>query len=175
MVDFEYINGEEFYDTLRRVIEYSIRTRHQEKIRWYCRILIGSALLDNINERQSAEDFLVFLSELTTTDLRVGKEIYEQQKAMPEKFDVNSTNSNELQSILSIGWSGIPEKLGLSEMDFNISLIKLARAGLIKEIVGTYTGYAGDVYRITPAFKRLMKLVQYVNEPTFNYKISSPP
>lgn len=167
-----YINSEEFYDTIRRVIEYSIRTRDQEKIRWYCRILIGSALLDNIKERHSAEDFLIFLSELKETDLLIGKEIYEQQKDMPEKFDIDS-DKTELKFIVERKWHEIKTKFGLSEVDFNISLIKLSRAGLIKEIVGMYAGYTGWLYLITPAFKRLMKLIQYANEPTFSYKLNS--
>ena len=68
-------------------------------------------------------------------------------------------------------WHEIKDKLGLDEVNFNISLIKLSRVGLIKEIVGPYVGYAGWLYLITPAFIRLMKLIKYANEPTFNYKI----
>jgi hypothetical protein len=174
MVDFSYIEGEEFHDNMRRLFEYSIRTRHEEKIRWYCRILIGSALLENVKERGSAEDFLIFLSELTTTDILVGKEIYERQKNVSERygFDISSKDNTELKYVVEEGkWHEIKDKLGLDEVNFNISLIKLSRVGLIKEIVGPYVGYAGWLYLITPAFIRLMKLIKYANEPTFNYKI----
>jgi hypothetical protein len=129
MVDFSYIKGEEFHDNMRRLIEYSIRTRHEEKIRWYCRILIGSALLENVNERRSAEDILIFLSELTTTDILVGKEIYEIQKDVPDI----SSKDNRNQIVDEAKRHRIKDKLGLNEVDFRISLIKLSRVGLIRD------------------------------------------
>ena len=136
--------------------------------------MIGSALLENVKERGSAEDFLIFLSELTTTDILVGKEIYERQKNVSERygFDISSKDNTELKYVVEEGkWHEIKDKLGLDEVNFNISLIKLSRVGLIKEIVGPYVGYAGWLYLITPAFIQLMKLIKNANEPTFNYKI----
>jgi hypothetical protein len=59
----------------------------------------------------------------------------------------------------------------MNETDFKISLYKLSRAGLIKEIVGTYVSYTGGHYLITPAFKRLMNFIKYSKEPIFNYKV----
>jgi hypothetical protein len=171
MVDMSYIKGEEFHDNMKTLIENSIRTRDKEKIRWYCRILIGSALVDNANERRSAGDFLIFLKELTITDILVGKEIYEHQKNLP-KSDISSNENTELKNVVEKGkWHDIRNNLGLTEEDFNISLLKLAQAGLIKEVIGSYMDYTGWHYQITPAFKRLMKLIQYANEPIFNYKI----
>jgi hypothetical protein len=172
MVDLSYIKGEEFHDNMKRLVEYSIRTREKEKIRLFCRILIGSALVDNVNERRSAEDFLRFVEELTTTDVLVGKEIYEYQKNLPESFDIESNDNTELKNVIEKGnWHEIKKKLGLPEADFNISLIKLTRAGLVKEIVGPYVNYTGWHYLVTPAYRRLMKLIQYANEPIFNHKI----
>jgi hypothetical protein len=46
---------------------------------------------------------------------------------------------------------------------------KLESAGLIKEIVGMYHGYTGGL--ITPTFKIFMKLIQYANESTFNFRL----
>jgi hypothetical protein len=90
MVDVSYMKSEEFHDNMVTLFENSIRTRDKEKIRWYCRILIGSALVDNANERRSAGDFLIFLKELTTTDILVGKEIYQLQKNMSVDLDPKS-------------------------------------------------------------------------------------
>jgi hypothetical protein len=59
----------------------------------------------------------------------------------------------------------------MDETDFRISLYKLSRVGLIKEIVGSYADYAGGYYLITPAFKRLMEFIKYSKEPVFYYKI----
>jgi hypothetical protein len=55
---------------------------------------------------------------------------------MPEKFDVESDENTELKFIVNNGWHNIRNICGLVEADLNISLYKLLRAGLIKEIVG---------------------------------------
>jgi hypothetical protein len=85
MIDKPFLTTEEFYDILRKTIESCLRTRHNNKIRLYCKILAGSVIVDNRTERNSVQDFLSFISELSPTDLKVGMEIYKQQKNMPEK------------------------------------------------------------------------------------------
>jgi len=67
-------------------MENCLKTRYEEKIRLYCKILAGSVSLDNINERSSAEDY-----DLTPGDLRVALEIYRQQEDMPAQFDGENT------------------------------------------------------------------------------------
>jgi hypothetical protein len=136
MIDKPFLTTEEFYDILRKTIESCLRTRHNNKIRLYCKILAGSVIVDNRTERNSVQDFLSFISELSPTDLKVGMEIYKQQKNMPEKFDVESDENTELKFIVNNGWHNIRNICGLVEADLNISLYKLLRAGLIKEIVG---------------------------------------
>ena len=61
----------------------------------------------------------------------------------------------------------------LNEIDFGIALGKLARTGLIKEIVGMYMGYKGGLYLITPTFKKLMNFIKLgTYTPLFNYHAS---
>jgi hypothetical protein len=136
MIDKPFLTTEEFYDILRKTIESCLRTRHNNKIRLYCKILAGSVIVYNRTERNSVQDFLSFISELSPTDLKVGMEIYKQQKNMPEKFDVESDENTELKFIVNNGWHNIRNICDLVEADLNISLYKFLRAGLIKEIVG---------------------------------------
>lgn len=169
-IDKTFLDGEEFYDLALRVFRYSLRTRHSKKITLYCKILAGSVLLDNRNERHSAEDFLGFVSELSLIDIRVAAEIYKQQSHMPKEFD--HEENTQLNFVVNGGWHNIRQICKLDEIDFEIALGKLSRAGLIKEIVGMYIEYKGGLYLITPAFKRLMKFIRAnVNEPLFNYEI----
>jgi hypothetical protein len=172
-VDKSFLDTEEFYDLIMRTLESCIKTRHNDKIRLYCKILIGAVLIDNRDQRHSAEDFLALIAELSLMDLQVGMDIYKRQKNMPEKFNLESRENNELEFTVRTGWHNICSSLEMNETDFKIALYKLSRAGLIKEIVGTYVGYTGGHYIITPAFKILMDLIKYSNEPTFNYKIAS--
>jgi len=169
-VDKSFLATEEFYDVMRSTLDACLRTRHDEKIKLYCKVLAGSVVVDNTDERHSAEDFISFISELSLTDIVVASEIYEKQKNVPEKFDMESDENTELKFVVNSGWHDIRNICELSETDFRIALTKLSRAGMIKETVGSYIGYAGGLYLITPAFKRLMKLIQYFNEPLFGYK-----
>jgi hypothetical protein len=168
-VNKSFLDSEEFHDILRKTFENSLRTRHIEKTKLNCQILIGSILLDNTAKSHTAEDFLVFVEELSPTDIKLASVIYEQQKVMPQRFD--EEENTELKFIVRKGWHNIRSVCNLAETDFNIALYKLSRAGLIKEIVGMYLGYKGGLYLITPAFKGLMDFISYTNEPLFTYKI----
>ena len=69
----------------------------------------------------------------------------------------------------SSGWNELPNICKLDYGDFRLSLTKLSNAGLIKEIVGTYSSYLGGKFIITLAFQRLVKLISYSNKPIFNF------
>jgi hypothetical protein len=170
-IDKSFLTTEEFYDFIMKTLENCRKTRHNDKIRLYCKILLGAVIIDNSNQRHYVEDFLSFLSELSPTDLQVGLEIYKRQKNMPEKFDFDSQEHTELEFTVKTGWHDIRDALEMNETDFKIALHKLSRAGLIKEVVGTYVSYTGEHYLITPAFKRLMNFIRYSKEPIFNYKV----
>ena len=170
-IDKSFLTTEEFYDFVMKTLENCRKTRHNDKIRLYCKILLGAVIIDNSNQRHSVEDFLSFLSELSPTDLQVGLEIYKRQKNMPEKFDFDSQEHTELEFTIRTGWHSIRDSLGMDETDFKIALYKLSRAGLIKEIVGTYVSYTGGHYLITPAFRRLMDFIKYSKEPVFKYNV----
>jgi hypothetical protein len=149
------------------------KTRHNEKRILYCKILAHSVSIDNAAERSSTEDFIGFIDELSLQDLKVGMKIYEQQKNMPETFDIDSDENTELKFIVRSGWHEIRNLCKLNEVDFNIALGKLVRVGLIKETVGPYVGYTGGLYLITPTFKRLMNFIQLgTGMPLFNYHVS---
>jgi hypothetical protein len=170
-IDTPFLHTEEFYDFAMKTFDNCSKTRHNDKIRFYCKILVGAVIIDNSTHRHSVEDFLSFLSELSPTDLQVGLEIFKLQKDMPEHFDFEIQENTELGFAVQNGWSDIRNNLQIDEVDFKIALYKLSRAGLIKEIVGTYVSYTGGHYLITPAFKKLMDFIKYSKEPIFNYKI----
>jgi hypothetical protein len=99
-------------------------------------------------------------------------EIYERQKDMPKQF--GEDKNTELDFCVEKGrWHEIRGYCNLDEAEFIISLSKLAKASLIKEIVGMYVNYHGGHYLITPAFRKLMNFIQSgSNEPLFYYHIA---
>jgi hypothetical protein len=129
-------------------------------------------LIENLEERSSAEDFIGFIDELSFKDLKLGLKMYEQQRDIPEKFDPDKGNT-ELKFALEHGWHDLRAMCQLTEVEFRISLGKLVRTNLIKEIVGPYVNYPGGAYLITPTFQKLMKFVQLgTDTPLFNYHAS---
>jgi hypothetical protein len=171
-VDKDFLTTHEFLDILIKAVENSIKTRHRERIRLNCKILVGAINKDNLNDRHSAEDFLTFVENLTPADIRVGLAIYKLQKNRPAHFGTESRDNTELKFVINSGWDKLQEISGVYGVDFDIAVHKLSAAGLIKEIVGMYGNYTGGLYLITPSFQRLMKSIQLsANDPLFNLRI----
>jgi hypothetical protein len=171
-IDKEFLKREEFFDLFTKTLDNCIRTRHRERIRLNCKILVGAISLDNIRDRHSAEDFLSLVVDLTPADIMLGFKIYEQQKNKPTHFDFESQDNNELKFVVSSGWHKLEELCNLERTQFDIALHKLSSAGLIKEIVGMYVNYTGGLYVKTPAFQSLMNFIRLnANDPLFNIRI----
>jgi hypothetical protein len=171
-VDYDFLESEEFTDLIVKIFQNSVKTRHKDKILLNCKILAGSILTENRDIRHSAEDLLVLVSELSPTDLKIASEIYEQQKDKPAKFDFEK-GYGELNFITEKGWDNVQRFCKLDDSDFRLGLTKLSNAGLIKEVVGMYSGYEGGKYIITSTFQKLMSIIAYFEEPIFVTKLDS--
>lgn len=156
-IDFTYFQTEEFYDIVRRVLENTVRTRNEVKIRLYARILVRLPILNNASFRPAAEDFLLILLELSPADLSLAREVFRQQRDTPEGF--TKIEEQELKVVKESGWDSLPRITRMNESNFTLSVVKLVRAGLLRQVIGTYVSYIGDAYRITPVFRTLMKLI----------------
>ena len=62
-IDFSYFQTDEFYDVVRRVFEYTLRTGDQKKIKLYARILVRTPILNYAVFRPNVEDYLRILLE----------------------------------------------------------------------------------------------------------------
>jgi hypothetical protein len=155
-VDTTFFETEAFVDVVRKVIEYTSKTRDDAKIRLYARILTRLPLLDNVRFRNSAETFLAILLELEPVDLKVAAEIYQSQKELPLRI---RHAENEISMIKSAGWEHVQVRSGASEADYDLALRKLDRVGLISPIRQQDKGYREDIFMITQTFRTLMELV----------------
>jgi hypothetical protein len=85
-IDTESLKEEWFFDLFNKTFDNCVNTRFRERIRLNCKIFAGAISLDNVHNRQQAEDFLSFEAELTPTDIMLGLKIYQQQKNKPIRF-----------------------------------------------------------------------------------------
>jgi len=129
---------------------------NNDKIRLYARILVRSALFDNARFRYYSKDFISLLLELSPADLEVAREIYKRQKQTPADIQPDV----ELRCIRESGCYQIRALLGLDEAVYDLAITKLVRAGLIRQVVGSYLEYGGGAYRITYTFRKMMELIE---------------
>jgi predicted transcriptional regulator len=71
-----------------------------------------------------------------------------------------SIEQDELRHVKESGWDDLSNTLGMDKSQFGLSVAKLVRVGLLRQVIGTYQSYIGDAYSITPVFRTLMKLVE---------------
>jgi hypothetical protein len=153
VIDREYLETEEFFDLIRKIMEATIKTRDNEKIQLYSRILCNAMLKDSA-AKNLAEDYLSVLAELSLRELHLAKVIYRMQ------YNKIKQKNNELQMAVKAGWNDLPNKAKILANELDFLLKRLERTGLIKEITGGYTNYSGGVYIITPTFVSLMNYLK---------------
>lgn len=159
-IDREYVISEEFYDLVIRIFYQSVKDRVYEKKVIFAKILAKSLLIENKEMRENNEDFVNLLEDLSIQDLTLLKHIYDQQQDMSPRTNPAEGTYNELLTVLSSGWEKLQSINNLDAVEFQISLLKLSRSGFIKEITGSYVGYLGGTYIITPMLKKLVNLVK---------------
>ncbi len=90
------------------------------------------------------------------------KNIIKQQQGMIKVFEPTENLYNEPKTVIDGGWDKLKHVFGFNEEQFRFSILKLNRSGFVKEISGTYTGYLGGMYAVTPIATNLFRLVKEV-------------
>lgn len=154
-VDKKYLDSEEWFDVVIKAMNSAMKTRDIEKISWYAKILRGAVVVRDRNAFDP-EAYLQVLTELSPNELRVAKIIFEMQKKGPK------VGEQELHWAHNKGWDKLSEKCEfISKDDLEFILLRLQKAGFIREITGFISDYQGGTYVITPTFRKLMI---YINE-----------
>ena len=143
-IDFSYFQTDEFYDVVRRVFEYTLRTGDQKKIKLYARILVRTPILNYAVFRPNVEDYLRILLELSSPDVMLAREVFRQQKESQEDF--STVEENELKNVKNSGWDQLPDITGMSKSDFMLSVVKLVRTGLLIQVIGTCMLVTGEMH-----------------------------
>jgi len=151
-INKEYLESEEFIDLVIKAFDSATRTRDEEKIRWYARVLTESTVR-NKQEKYLPEEYLNVLASLTPKQVEVAWAMYEVQRepregAHPEGWEGWSKEREEVR-----------RKLSLEESQLIFMLKSLVAVGLVAEILRNKPGTIAIEYSITPSFKEMMNFL----------------
>jgi hypothetical protein len=170
-VDFNYFRSEEFEDLMMLIAERSSKTRHHEKYRMFCQILRSVSTFEGKAYRRYAEDCVDIVSDLSPSDMVLAAKIFEQQETMPKTFPKANPTVNELLEVKDRGWANLQKQCRLSEVALQLSLVKLERQGLIRELVGYLDNAGQGIYIITPVFRKFAELIRTTSQqPIFTFE-----
>ncbi|MCK4288936.1 MAG: hypothetical protein KAW86_07010 [Bacteroidales bacterium] len=147
-IDKKFLESEEFMDLFINSLNLASKTRSNDKIRIYTKILKGSLIIKN--DEFNSEDYLHVLEELTPNELSFAKQFYDLKIAKNEYL---SESQNDIV-FTSINFVNITKQK--SEYYFK----RLEKVGLVSELVGSYIGYGGGIYNLTELFKSLMNYIK---------------
>lgn len=167
LIDRNYVESEEFFDLIFKAWEAAKRTRHDEKIHLYAKVLTQSVPLQDRSEH-SPEDYLSILSELSLNELKVARALYHQQKESALSDESVFQWLNRIDAIETgkmVFGMGQKERLinqdsVLSSIDLEFCLLRLQSSGLLRELTGTFTDYAGGIFIITEGLRKLMEYLE---------------
>ena len=146
VVDYDYINSEDFYDILIKSIDATVKTRYREKISYYAKILTTSIpIQDRYNF--SPEDYLNILIELTPREFEVARTLYMKENEVTTIKEGIIDGFEKVAEICPF----VPAE------DINFILIRLMRVGLLCPT----SGWGGGVqYYITDVFRNIMQYLE---------------
>jgi len=153
-VDIRYLESEEYRDRFAKAWRLAEDTRDQAKIRLYAAILAGAARIDR-DEFLEPESTLSALAELSPGDLMVLEDFWQHRGQQ------GASEFIEYQYEPAQVDPRLPRALHGHVL---FHLLRLERAGLVKEAAGAIVGYTGGGFSATPTLCALMALVAQLGD-----------
>ena len=170
-INYDFFQSEEGFDLIIKAFNSVSKTRQQEKLILYARIIKGTITLDKSFEVDDPEIYLNIVEELSVKELKVARFLYELKEInVLTEQEIAEAEIDKKKNGHSINDAGILSNryTDLNKDDLISVFIRLERTGLIKEVVGSYMGYTGGKYLINPLFKKFMAFID-----TLDYEIKS--
>jgi hypothetical protein len=147
-IDKTFLDSEDWYDLVLQAFEKAIRTRSVEKIQSFSKILTKA--LTASENREHSESYLDTLAELSETEVRLARLVYEFK-------DVNiQSKDNRGQPIPN---KFLEQCTFIDHNGLQFYMKRLERVGLVSEQVGMRADYDGGWYKTTPTFYKLMNAI----------------
>ena len=161
-INKNFLTTEQGFDLILKAFNSASRTRQQEKLRMYARIVNGTLTEGKDFEEDEPEMFLRIIEELTVKELRVARCLYELKEPKEPKDQQGADDGIDRGNNDADWMSNKYKEFDKGEL---ISIfVRLERTGLIRELVGMYLGYMGGRYLINPLFKKFMKFMDEIKE-----------
>lgn len=156
-LDKEFLYSDEFHDLVLLVIDKTIRSRQDEKIKIFSMIL-SSSILPKKQTIDDLEDFTEIVSSLTTSDILVLKGFWKKESQLKKEKELSDKPSQFFDLVMA---ETLKEGLNIPNDDISYSLSKLNSLGLIKEFfAGNTLGMdGGGCYKSTGKLNKLMLLL----------------
>ncbi len=159
-------------EIIRRTFETAqlIPKTREEKLKYLARLLQYSISEDEYILADEFDDYLKILDELSVREIQILCIFYDYN----EKF-IRNEKENDAQYSHKF-WndfiSEINGKFSLNNDESSAILQRTSRTGCIEPITGTYYGYKGGEYKITPLFRELAKIAK-IRTADFSYEPAS--
>lgn len=151
-IDKEFLKSEEFIDLVLKAFESAIKTRDDEKIRLYARVLTESTVQDKREKGYFPEEYLNLLADLSPKQLKVARSLYmEKPQIKGEEWQQWATQ--------------VCNDIGIDQRDLPVMLSRLESSGLLERVTsdGTWGALMNPIeprYKITSSFGRLMEFLE---------------
>lgn len=154
-INRDFLETEEGFDLIIKAFNSASRTRQNEKLKLYAKIIKSAITEGKEFEEDEPEIYLRIIEELSIKEIRVAKCLYQLK-------EVNIINEENSKVDMSNDYLWLSNQYPEFDKDELISIFsRLEREGLIKEDVGNYFGYDGGSYFINPLFK---KFIEYIGQ-----------
>jgi hypothetical protein len=149
-INSDFLKTELGFDLIVKAFNSASKTRQDEKLKLYAKIIKESIILGKEYQEDEPETYLRIIEDLSVKELKVAKCLFD----IKEKIVILTEEEQMKGNDAAILANKYPE----FDKDELISiLVRLERTGLIRELVGMYLGYMGGQYLINPLFKKFIK------------------
>lgn len=159
-INRDFLEKEEGFDLIVKAFNCASRTRQNEKLKLYAKIIKGALTEGKEYQEEDPELYLQIIEELSVKELRVAKCLYELKEIKKINFEEENPDKTSENNSNDAAW--LSSKYPEFDTDELVSIfVRLERTGLIKELVGNYFDYEGGQYLINPLFR---KFIDYIGE-----------
>ena len=151
----EIIENEDFLHCFFITYNAAIRTRTNEKIRYFGKLLCGALESSTFHDINDYEEILGIVSDLSEREMKILIILDDIETKYP-KTEKESELAHADRCWKEFADAVSPDLCDKSELE--ALMVSLTRSGCYLQIVGSYLGYSGNRGKITPLFRRIRKI-----------------